>query len=180
MQFVWENVSDTHFVAENYMTDDGFLFCFWCCCNLFPIYDLCSSLHFLSFHYNSHDTRWGFTQRYWDPMWNASNGSGVFLCSFTLKLWKFSTTYGLLKFCACYRHTRQMLSALININLSQRNFIRITFLRVKHILVVTWNALKVVFLELTFQRVLSLIQQPMGQVIFICLIFYRTLEALSL
>ena len=52
-----------YLVVENIITDDGLLFCFWCCFNLLLVHDVCSSLHFLSCYYYTYVTRWGFTQR---------------------------------------------------------------------------------------------------------------------
>jgi len=52
-----------YFFVENIITDDGLLFCFWCCFNLLLVHDVCSSLHFLSCYYYTYVTRWGFTQR---------------------------------------------------------------------------------------------------------------------
>ena len=60
-----------------------------------------------------------------------------------------------------YRHTRLMLSALTNTNLTLRSSTRTTFLRVRHTSVVMWSALKVAFSDLTYQLILSLIRLHM-------------------
>lgn len=65
--------------AGNHLADNGLLLCFWCCCNLLPIHDICQSVHFFSRNYHPNGPWWGFTQREWYPLWNASDGSGDFL-----------------------------------------------------------------------------------------------------
>lgn len=57
----------------------------------------------------------------------------VCYCAHTEAFGKLASICGLLQFCICYRHTRQMSSALTNINLIQRSSTGITFLKVKHI-----------------------------------------------
>lgn len=87
------NVFYLNLIFRDVISDDGIIFCVRCRGNIFSIYDICSSVHFLSCNYNSYATRWGPPKRKWNTLWNASYGAGTFMvCFFSVQAYCHSIT----------------------------------------------------------------------------------------